>query len=426
MAICTAGEGVSNTPRVKPGSIAVVSHTVPGDCNGQAVMLQRLGQLAVEAGHEPGLLIIDTNRKALRRSELVGGIPVQPVRTPWLLRKLIKFRSTRHRLFPWLVRHRARSIAAIARRHRASVIVGCTGGDLIDLPAVIEAGQLTGLPSYLYYFDDYAIQWKAAKEIWSPIVMAQFGNAVESHLLGQAAGIIVPNETLAEDIRQRTDTPTVVVRNPVDTKFYAQLRDQFPRRWPDPLRPLQIIYTGSVYAAQADSIKRCCQAITAAAARGIQAALHIYGPPPDREVQGVLTHSSINWHQTVGQMESAAVQVHADMLFLPLSFNCTYPKLIRSSAPGKFGEYLASGTPVLIHAPADSFPVRFASGHACAAICSIPDVERLTEAICFLANDTAIRDRLSKAAITAAADFCQRRNSRRFIEFVQGKLPEKR
>ena len=38
---------MSNVPRVQPGSIAVVSHTVPGGWNGQADMLQRLGHECV-------------------------------------------------------------------------------------------------------------------------------------------------------------------------------------------------------------------------------------------------------------------------------------------------------------------------------------------------------------------------------------------
>ena len=426
MAVCTGGEGVSKVPRVQPGSIAVVSHTVPGGCNGQAVMLQRLGETAATAGHPPGLLFIDTDRKARRRTELPGGLPVQAVRTPWALRKLSRFHGTHRWLFPRLVQHRARRIAAIVRRQQSAAIVGCTGGDLVDLPAAIEAGRLVGVPVFLYYFDDYAIQRQVFKRIWSPETMSYLGDIVEPEVLRQATGVIVPNETLAEDVRQRTDTPTIVVRNPVDIGRYSRLRHQFPNSQADRNRPLRIVYTGSVYAAQADSIQRCCQAITAAAARGVQAALHIYGPPPDQEIQGSLKESPIAWHPPTTQHESAVVQVQADMLFLPLSFNCSYPELIRSSAPGKFGEYLASGTPVIIHAPADSFPVSFAKRHGCAAICSTPEVESLTETICTLADDAAVCDRLSNAAITAAADFCQQRNSRRFVEFVMSVVREKR
>lgn len=417
---------MSNVPRVQPGSIAVVSHTLPGGCNGQAVMLQRLGETAATTGHPPGLLFIDTDRKARCRTELPGGLPVQAVRTPWALRKLSRFHGTHRWLFPRLVRYRARRIAAIVRRQRSAAIVGCTGGDLVDLPAAIEAGRLVGVPVLLYYFDDYTIQRQVFKQLWSPETMGDLDNVVEPEVLRQAVGVIVPNETLADDVRQRTNSPTCVVRNPVDTDLYTRLRNQVPNSQADRNRPLRIVYTGSVYTAQADSIQRCCQAITAAALRGVQAALHVYGPPPDREIRGSLEQAPIVWHQPVSQRESAGVQVQADMLFLPLSFTCAYPELIRSSAPGKFGEYLASGTPVIIHAPADSFPVSFASRHGCAAICSTAEVESLTETICTLAGDAAVCDRLSDAAITAAADFCQLRNSQRFVEFVRSVVGQTR
>jgi len=399
----------------------VVSHTVPGGCNGQAVMLQRLGQRAAAVGHRPGLLFIDTQRKPQQRSELPGGLPVQPVSTPWLLRKLSRFHGTHRWLFRRLVRYRARRIAAIVSRQQSAAIVGCTGGDLVDLPAAIEAGRLVGVPVFLYYFDDYAIQRKILGRIWSPQIVRYLGDVIEPQSLRQAAGVIVPNETLAADVRQRTGTPSVVVRNPVDTGLYASLRSQFSAQQHAAARPLRIVYTGSVYTAQADSIQRCCQAIAAAAIRGVQATLHVYGPPPDREIRQSLEQEAIVWHPPTSQQESAAVQVQADLLFLPLSFTCTYPELIRSSAPGKFGEYLASGTPLLIHAPADSFPVSFASQHGCAAVCATPDVESLTETICRLADEPPIRERLGQAAIAAAADFCQQRNSQRFIQFVLGK-----
>ena len=405
---------------VKPGAVAVVSHTMPQDCNGQAVMLERFARLTPSAGHPPGLFFIDTARKAMRRTELRGGLPVQPVRTPWLFRRLGRYAETHRWLFPRMVQQRAAAVAAIVRRWQAAAIVGCTGGDLIDVPAAIEAGRLTGVPTFLYYFDDYAVQWRIALGRWSAAAVARFSAAVEQKALRQAAGVIVPNETLAADVGQRTHAPLAVVRNPVDLPQYTALRSRFPRPSIDRSKPLQIVYTGSVYSAQADSIRRCCDALTAAASRGVQGELHVYGPPPDREIRESLARAPISWHPPASQQEAATVQVQADMLFLPLSFTCDYPELIRSSAPGKFGEYLASGTPMIVHAPDDSFPTTFAKRHACAAVCSTPTAAALAETIATVADTPGLRERLGRAAVAVAADFSLQLNGRRFVRFLQG------
>lgn len=393
---------------------------MPQDCNGQAVMLERFARLTPASGHPPGLSFIDTARKAMRRTELRGGLPVQPVRTPWLFRRLGRYAETHRWLFPRMVQQRAAAVAAIVRRWQAAAIVGCTGGDLIDVPAAIEAGRLTGVPTFLYYFDDYAVQWRNVRGRWSAAAVTRFSEVVEHDALRQAAGVIVPNEILAADVSRRTQAPLAVVRNPVDLPQYTVLRSRFPRPSIDQSKPLQIVYTGSVYSAQADSIRRCCDALAAVATRGIRGELHVYGPPPDREIRESLERAPIRWHPPASQQEAATVQVQADMLFLPLSFTCDYPELIRSSAPGKFGEYLASGTPMIVHAPDDSFPTTFTRRHACAAVCSTPTAAALAETIATVADTPGLRERLGRSAVAVAADFSLQLNGRRFVRFLQG------
>ncbi len=207
------------------GPIAIVSHTIPGDLNGQAVMLDRLSL----AKDSPGFVFIDTDRKARPRPPLTSGSPCDPVRIPLMLRKLFRVRKLHGRLFSLLIRQRSRAIARIVKRRGCQSIVACTGGDLVDLPAAVEAGRLTGLPTFLYYFDDYRIQWTIIDGRWSRKITAQLRDRAEPHVLRLAGGVITPNETLADDVRRRTDTPVRIVRNPVDTGNYRVLRDRLEK-----------------------------------------------------------------------------------------------------------------------------------------------------------------------------------------------------
>jgi len=396
------------------GPIAIVSHTIPGDLNGQAVMLDRLSL----APNSPGFVFIDTDRKARPRRPLASGSPCAAVGTPLMLRKLFRVRKLHGQLFPMLVRQRSKAIARIARQHGCQSIVACTGGDLVDLPASIEAGRLTGLPTFLYYFDDYHIQWQILGGRWSPRITSQLRGLAEPRVLELAEGVITPNETLADDVRGRTNTPVTVVRNPVDTDIYRRLRERITKPPLTADRPLRIVYTGSIYNAQVDSLRRLCDAIDLLRPRGIILELYVYGPPPCSETLDELPAHRIHFCPAVTNAEAAQLQVQADLLFLPLSFDCGYPELIRTSAPGKFGEYLACGTPVVVHAPAGSFPVTFVNKHGCAASCEVPDSLQLAETLARVFERPETTDAISKRAIEVAEDFAEPVNRERFLQLV--------
>lgn len=396
------------------GPVAIVSHTIPGDLNGQAVMLNRLSH----APDSPGFVFLDTDRKARPRAERPGGVACHPVGTPFVLRKLFRAPRFHLQLYRALVRQRSKAIARIARQHGCQSIVGCTGGDLVDLPASVEAGSRIGLPTFLYYFDDYQVQWDILGGRWSPRITSQLRDLAEPHVLARAQGVITPNETLANDIRSRTDTPVTIVRNPVDTGIYQQLRSRIPKSPLSINRPLRIVYTGSIYAAQVDSLRRLCDAIDLLGHRGISLQLHVYGPPPTADILSLLPVNRIQFHRAVSTAEAAEVQVQADLLFLPLSFDCGYPELIRTSAPGKFGEYLACGTPVVVHAPAGSFPVTFVANHGCAATCDVPESHRLAETVSSMLEHPEATAAISQRAIAVAEDFAEPLNRQRFLQLV--------
>lgn len=396
------------------GPVAIVSHTLPGDLNGQGVMLDRL----TARGSETGFVFIDTERKATVRPDRGNWIACHPLPTPVVLRKLFRVKRAQTSLYQALVHQRSRAIARVVRRYDCQSIVACTGGDLVDLPAAVEAGRLTGRPTYLYYFDDYRVQWGILGGRWWRKVTARLRDLAEPDVLGRSQGVLVPNETLADDVRQRTTTPVTIIRNPVDTTAYKTLRERCPRQPLDRSKPLRVVYTGSVYSAQADSLRRLCEAIDLLAAEGLQLQLHVHGPQPSPDTLRELPIDRISFHPPISNAESAALQVQADILFLPLSFTCEFPELIRTSAPGKFGEYLASGTPVLVHAPADSFPVTFVKQHACATACDVPESSRLATTLAEMIANQAACEAMRQRAIEVAEGFSETANRARFTDVI--------
>nr|MBA3242661.1 glycosyltransferase [Acidobacteriota bacterium] len=109
-------------------------------------------------------------------------------------------------------------------------------------------------------------------------------------------------------------------------------------------------------------------------------------------------------HQSLSAI--TAIQRRADLLFLPLAFKSPYPELVRTSAPGKLGEYLAAGRPVLAHAPPDSFVVWYLRRYECGLVVDETDPHKLASAIERVLDDAALRRTLGeRASEQAQSDF---------------------
>jgi glycosyltransferase involved in cell wall biosynthesis len=357
-----------------------------------------------------------------RRSPAPAAAPGQAwVRcdTPWVLRRMRRFRRLQALSFRAAVQSRGRRIARAAQAERCHAIIACTGGDLIDLPAAVTAGRQASLPVFLHYFDDYRFQWRIPNPAWHEKTAAAISEAVEADVLGQAAGVVVPNEILAEDIRARADLPVAVIRNAIDTEIAARLRREAVDSRPLAHGERTVLYTGSVYEAQGDALRRCALAIEMLRQRGHPLRLHVYTADSAERIHAQRLPTSVVVHPAVSNSDSFILQTRADILFLPLGFQTRYPELIRSSSPGKFGEYLASARPMLVHAPADSFPASYAAKLGCGAVCDQPDQHALAATILRLLEDEAWTQGLVTRALAASDDFSLTANRlacRTFIE----------
>jgi len=98
------------------------------------------------------------------------------------------------------------------------------------------------------------------------------------------------------------------------------------------------------------------------------------------------------------------VQRGADILFLPLAFNSPYPEIIKTSAPGKIGEYLAAKKPILVHAPSDSFISWYFRKYNCGLVVDEADPEKLAQEIIRLLSNTEMQKLYSENAYSRAKD----------------------
>ncbi len=375
------------------GKIAVLSHILPPSPSGHAIVLHRLFRdldpdryclLSVQNYNAPEFLTsLAAGHACPRLPARYHYLPTAPYlhHSSWALTRLLrKGLGTAREMLT-----RAARIAAIVKREQCTGIIACSG-DLIDIPAAYLAARWLRLPFVPYMFDDYTAQWTL-----------QFPRTFARHawrfLARRASAVIVPNEFLAAEYRRRYAIEPVIVRNIIEDPDADGLHE---RSWPADSGTIRIVYTGAVYDAHYDAFRNLLSAL--AELSEPSAELHLFtGCARDwLEMQGL--RGPVIFHDHVAMKRALEVQSRADILFLPLAFHSPYPDIIKTSAPGKLGEFLASGRPVLVHAPADSFVSWYFRKYECGVVVDRGDPALLADAVRRIIHEPALRARIVRNA----------------------------
>lgn len=386
----------------------LVSHYLPPSRYGQPRVIQRLLQSLPAESY--ALASVETYDRDQVRPDQDG---------PWLPAKYVRLRKLdwldrimmRRPLAPYArllsalpeIQFRSGQIAKLIRERESAVTIACSG-DIADLPAAWLASKQTGCAFIPYMFDDYLEQWA----FQSPL--RRLAAALERRFIADAAKVIVPNEFLRREYQDRygLGDKLVVINNPwlsdAPPPSGEAVRHEGAKR---------IVYTGSIYHVHFDAFANLCKAL---GLLGGAATLDIYSAtPPD-----ILTANGLDGfvhHGHVDDRTSAAVQRDADILFLPLAFRSSAQAVIRTSAPGKMGEYLSSGRPLLIHAPADSYIAWYGREHDCAEVVTEQEPGALAAAARRLLTQPEHVARLvANAKARAQADFSPEVAADRFVQ----------
>ena len=286
-------------------------------------------------------------------------------------------------------------IARILRRERCDAVVACTGGDqIIDFAASYLASRVTGLPFYAYLLDQFSHMVRFG-------LGRTFVGRLEPTIMKHAAGVIIPNEFLAEEVRREFPVDPVVIHNPCDLQLYEEAghRDVTP-----PASERRIVYTGGIGELHLGAFRNLLAAIGMLGEH--EARLHIYTNTSQSDLERDGVRGLVVFHGQHPLSKMPFIHTGADILFLPLSIESPHAGIIRTAAPGKMGEYLAARRPILVHAPADSFIAWYFRRHGCGLVVDRDDPAEVAEALRRLLTDAALCRTLSERAWERArADF---------------------
>jgi glycosyltransferase involved in cell wall biosynthesis len=386
--------------------IAIVSHVLPPTWSGQAVMIGRILKNISSAQY----CLISTENYQNEKDGNTGFLPgkyyVLPKEPGFL--KL----GTKYWIINWLrAFFRGMSIARIVHQEKCDIIVAASG-NLIDIPAGWWASVFTGARFVPYLFDDYLYQW--ADEQTRSIT-----RKMEKCIYGRVKSVIVPNEFMRDEIQKRQNVKATIVRNPC-----ASAPEKVTKTIPTDYNPraeIRIIYTGAIYHVNFDAFKNLIEATNQTSAN---IKIHLYTAQPLEwlELNGVKGEQIVHHSHSV-HTEVIEAQNHAHILFLPFSFNSPIPEVIQTSAPGKMGEYLTSGVPILAHVPPDTFISWYFRKHDCGYVVDTNEIIALKRALENLMNNAALRQRLvANAKERARIDFDPVVASRAFMQAMESVL----
>lgn len=256
--------------------------------------------------------------------------------------------------------------------------------DESDLFSAYVLCQLTGKPLIVYMHDLY-------HEVRRNAYFHLLYKTAEEKIFSAASAVIVTNEKFRDYYLRKGVKNVIVLHSCIDLNKYIQPLSQNKHFFEK--RKLEIVFTGSVYGTNEDTIIYFLKA--AKKVPGVEVAFYT---PHKQEYLKEVNRGFIS------KEECFKKQRNADILFLPLSFSYQPHEEVECAFPCKILEYLAAGKPILTIAPKGSFIEEFVKEHNVGVVVNELSEEKIIAAINEL-KDEKKRENFGKNSARAALMF---------------------
>jgi len=249
------------------------------------------------------------------------------------------------------------------------------------------------LPLVNHIMDD----WPAAQEReWLPLyrqIMAPVSRRHLRALFDAAACNLAICQQMADAFSARYGTPFVPFHNTIDLENWAEPRTNYGRQNGE----FRVVYLGALADDnQVHSLRDVAVAVSSMAQRGIGISLtvytgEIYKGHYHQYLDGL---SAVSHGGTVAREDLCICLAAADLLVVPVNFDEQSLMNIQYSMPTKVPEYMASGTPVLVYAPAHVPAAQYARKEGWGYVVDQRDRSVLEQSLLELLRSEELRARL--------------------------------
>ena len=257
------------------------------------------------------------------------------------------------------------------------------------------AHRLTGAPLVIYEMDEWRASLVGALNERIPLALE---NLFHRRIARAARTVWVMSNQMAEEFRARFGIKAKALPASVEVDKFAHGRRHGERTHHDEFR---LLYTGSISTPQAGAIRNVLRAIQSQP--DDRTSLVIYSGQSAEELakQGI-TGPKLRVERSVAPEKLPDVLATADALLLPFSFEEQQRAVVSTSLPSKVADYLASGVPVLVHAPPYATITSLATNEGWAEVVDEPSIARLAAALQHLATNKSLRKRYAENALRIA------------------------
>ncbi len=259
-------------------------------------------------------------------------------------------------------------------------------------PAMISTyflSKTTKKPYTVFLFDLY-------RGSFYPFPGNILADIFEKRILKEAEKIIVTNQGAKDFYIKRYGNifseKIFVVHNSIFPEPYLPLITPY-----QPKPPYKILFTGRIYWPQIRSLQNLVKAVNEI--NDLDIKLDIYCPNASDYLKkiGIVENDKIKI-SVASPQDIPKIQSQADILFLPLSWKTKSQAIIDTATPGKFTDYLIAGRPMLIHAPASSYLVKYARENNVAAIVDQENIQDLKNTIKKVVKDVVFSQEIIRNA----------------------------
>lgn len=249
--------------------------------------------------------------------------------------------------------------------------------------------KITGKTYSIFLFDLY--RWNNL-----PFPGKQLARLFEASMFCNATHIVVTNNGTKDFYKEKYEKnitdKMVVIHNSTFKKEETMNREvNAPKKFFD------VMFTGRIYWPQVEPLQKLIKAIHKI--KDLDVRLKIYSPNPKDYLEkiGIKEDDKVSI-DIASPKDITKIQSRADILFLPLSFHGESMEIINTATPGKLSDYLIAGRPILIHAPASTYVVKYARENNFAAIADEDNIESIIDAIRKILTDKSFANTIVKNA----------------------------
>lgn len=257
------------------------------------------------------------------------------------------------------------------------------------------------IPAAIHMMDDWPStisRYGIFRSYWSKTIDTEF-----RILLGRCKLLLSICEAMSNEYMRRYNYRFIPFHNPIDTSKWSPGKNKDYRIDKDNVK---MLYSGRIGVGISNSLLEAAKAADKINSEGVYSiTFHIQSPSIEKDILDKLSAFRCVIINPVAKLEELpAIYSDADILLLANDFSTEGRLFLRFSLPTKASEYMISGTPVLVYAPAEAAVSLLFREYNCGLCITDSDQDSIENGIVKLLEDMELRKLITANAVAVASE----------------------